>query len=193
MKLKRLSVTNVRSFGERRTVDFHDDFTILIGPNAGGKSNLLDIITVAVRKFFLRPWGITRREDPSGSYLTFTSEDPFQNLAVELAKFGGASGPSVIEFEWIISEQDIAAIQSVASRFDQLRENAKRIRDGAEGLDYFKQINAADFTAEETLAYKIEDANITSLSGQKEISFGISFNILINLLTSMKPKANTQS
>ena len=66
MKLKRLAVQNIRSFGEKRIIDFHDDFTILIGPNAGGKSNLLDIITVGVRKFFLRPWGLIREEDTSG-------------------------------------------------------------------------------------------------------------------------------
>ena len=83
MKLKRLAVQNVRSFGEKRTIEFHDDFTILIGPNAGGKSNLLDIITVGVRKFFVRPWGLMRHEDATGPSYNFTSEDPFANFSEE--------------------------------------------------------------------------------------------------------------
>jgi predicted ATPase len=57
MKLKRLAAQNIRSFGETKEVDFHDDFTILIGPNGGGKSNLLDIITVGVYQFLGQEWG----------------------------------------------------------------------------------------------------------------------------------------
>ncbi len=171
MKLKQLSVTNVRSFGERRTVHFHDDFTILIGPNAGGKSNLLDIITVAVRKFFLRPWGLARNEDSSGPYLTFTSADPFENVAVELAKFDGANGPSIIEFERTISAEDIASIQSVTNRLDRFRKNAKHIRNGEEGLTHFSDLRASDFQVGESLAYRVEDSQIASLSGQKADRF----------------------
>ena len=80
MKLKRLAIQNIRSFGQKREVEFHDDFTILIGPNGGGKSNLLDVITVGVHQFFLTPWGLIRQEDASGPYWTFTSENPFGNI-----------------------------------------------------------------------------------------------------------------
>jgi putative ATP-dependent endonuclease of the OLD family len=167
MKLARLGVQNVRSFGEKRTIHFHDDFTILIGPNAGGKSNLLDIITVGVRKFFLRPWGLIRHEDATGPYYNFTSEDPFANLSDELPKFDGASGPLIIEFDWVINEQDITNLTSVANGLDRLRENAKRIRGGEEAIDWFKRLDPSEFTAGETLQYKVEGGEIQSLSGTK--------------------------
>ena len=167
MKLKRLAVQNIRSFGEKRIIDFHDDFTILIGPNAGGKSNLLDIITVGVRKFFLRPWGLIREEDTSGPYFVFRTEDPFANLFDELPRHDGAIGPSLIEFDWIINEEDVANMNSVAGQLGQLCENARRIRQGEQALDWFKQLNPAEFTPGEILQYKIEDGGMTSLSGPK--------------------------
>lgn len=39
MKLKRLSVQNLRSFMERQDLSLDEDITILIGPNGGGKTN----------------------------------------------------------------------------------------------------------------------------------------------------------
>src|SRR5438552_12563235 len=108
MKLKRLAVQNIRSFGEKRIIDFHDDFTLLIGPNAGGKSNLLDIITVGVRQFFLKPWGVIADSDAAGPFVRFGSEDPFANFRSQLSKFAGATGPSIMEFHWKLYDQDIA-------------------------------------------------------------------------------------
>lgn len=167
MKLSRLAIENTRSFGEKRTVDFNDDFTILIGPNAGGKSNLLDIITVGVRQFFLKPWGVTREEDASGPFFVFRTEDPFANLLSELSKYDGAPGPSVIEFDWTISQQDVANLNSVVAHLDTLRENAKWIRQGPQQLNSFQQLQPAEFVAGETLKYRVQDGGVASLDGPK--------------------------
>ena len=43
MKLKSITIENIRSFRERTTIEFDKGFNILIGPNAGGKSNLLAV------------------------------------------------------------------------------------------------------------------------------------------------------
>jgi len=171
MRLKRLAVQNVRSFGEKRTIEFHGDFTILIGPNAGGKSNLLDIITVGVRKFFVRPWGLTRHEDTTGPYYNFTSEDPFANFAEELPNYDGAIAPLVIEFDWIINGEDVRNLRSLVDGLDRFRDNAKHIRGGEEAVDWFKQLDPSEFAAGDTLQYKVEDGAIQSLSGDKGTRF----------------------
>ena len=122
MKLTRLSVENIRSFGRRETIDFNDDFTILIGPNAGGKSNLLDIITVGIRQFFLKPWGVIADSDAAGPFVRFGTEDPFANFRLQLSKFVDATGPSVMQFHWKLYDEDIANTRTISQCFKELRE-----------------------------------------------------------------------
>jgi len=49
MKLKSVTIENVKSFRDKTTIELDKSFNILIGPNAGDKSNLLDIITGTVK------------------------------------------------------------------------------------------------------------------------------------------------
>ena len=53
MKLRRITIQNVRSF--RESAEFLSDgpISIAIGPNGGGKTNLLDTITIMLRKHLL--------------------------------------------------------------------------------------------------------------------------------------------
>lgn len=166
MKLKRLAIQNIRSFGQKREFAFHDDFTILIGPNGGGKSNLLDVITVTLRQFFLRPWGLIHEQDASGPYLRFNSEDPFRNILTELSKFEGAVDPSVIELDWQISQQDVANMHSIVGRLQSILEHARKFRNGLNGLNFFER-SRPDFVAGEILQYVIENGSIKSVSGAK--------------------------
>ncbi len=53
MKLVSLSIKNVKSFRENTTIHFDEKLNILIGSNGGGKSNLLDIVTITIRRFLL--------------------------------------------------------------------------------------------------------------------------------------------
>jgi putative ATP-dependent endonuclease of the OLD family len=56
MKLRRVSIENVRSFLERQELRLEGDISILIGPNGGGKTNLLDTAVLALRIFLLKSW-----------------------------------------------------------------------------------------------------------------------------------------
>jgi predicted ATPase len=171
MKLIKLAVENIRSFGQREIIDFNDDFTILIGPNAGGKSNLLDVITVGVRQFFLKPWGVIADSDATGPFVRFGSEEAFANFRSELSKFADATGPSTMEFHWKLYDQDIANIKKIAQSFDELRESATYIRNGPENLDVFKSVKPEDFVAGDVMSYEIKDGNVQSLSGEKGTQF----------------------
>lgn len=171
MKLSQLSVENIRSFGPRRTIDFNDDFTILIGPNAGGKSNLLDIITVGTRQFFLKPWGLISDSDAAGPFVRFGSEEAFPNFGSELSKFTDATEPSVMEFHWKLYDQDIANIKTIAESFDQLKESVAYIRNGASSVEVFKSVKPEDFKAGDVMSYEIRDGTVQSLSGEKGIQF----------------------
>ena len=53
MKLRRLSMANARSFLEPTTLFVEGDISIVVGPNGGGKTNLLDIGAYALRKHLM--------------------------------------------------------------------------------------------------------------------------------------------
>lgn len=53
MKLRRVLVENVRSFLEPAELLLDGDISIIIGPNGGGKTNLLDTTTTILRRHLL--------------------------------------------------------------------------------------------------------------------------------------------
>lgn len=55
MKIGAIKVTNIKSFKGKTTVLFKKNLNLIVGPNGSGKSNLLDILTITLRRFFL--WG----------------------------------------------------------------------------------------------------------------------------------------
>src|SRR3954447_25355997 len=54
MKLRRVGIENVRSFLDRQELKLAGDISIIIGPNGGGKTNLLDTAVLALRLFLLK-------------------------------------------------------------------------------------------------------------------------------------------
>ena len=63
----------MRSFRERTTIGFDKRFNILIGPNAGGKSNLFDIITMAARHYFVKVFSISEHSDQTGFFRKYST------------------------------------------------------------------------------------------------------------------------
>lgn len=59
MKIKSLKLKNVKSFADEISIEFNNNINIFIGPNAGGKSNLLDIINIIIGNYFINPWSIS--------------------------------------------------------------------------------------------------------------------------------------
>ncbi|MGC6329972.1 AAA family ATPase [Rhizorhabdus sp. FW153] len=53
MLLRKFGLENVRSFYDRSELLIDKQISIIIGPNGGGKTNLLDAITITLRKYLL--------------------------------------------------------------------------------------------------------------------------------------------
>ncbi|MCX8492151.1 MAG: AAA family ATPase [Cyclobacteriaceae bacterium] len=56
MKLRKIKLKNVRSFLEEQTLELSEEISIIIGPNGGGKTNLLDTAVLALRIHLLKSW-----------------------------------------------------------------------------------------------------------------------------------------
>ncbi len=66
MLLRRIAIENVRSFLERQEVLFDGPITIIIGPNGGGKTNLLDTVVIMLRRYLLATRYLSRVDNGDG-------------------------------------------------------------------------------------------------------------------------------
>ncbi len=66
MLLRRIAIENVRSFLERQEVMFDGPITIIIGPNGGGKTNLLDTVVIMLRRYLLATRYLNRVDHGDG-------------------------------------------------------------------------------------------------------------------------------
>jgi putative ATP-dependent endonuclease of OLD family len=53
MLIRKLALQNVRSFLNRQELTLDGAITIIIGPNGGGKTNLLDTLVTMLRRYLL--------------------------------------------------------------------------------------------------------------------------------------------
>ena len=105
MKIKSISITNIKSFKTPTHIEFDSAFNIVIGPNASGKSNLLDIITIALRKFFLLSY--TQAKENNSNRIRINTDNPFVDLSSHLEKYLGSTGSSEIELTFIVKKEDL--------------------------------------------------------------------------------------
>lgn len=126
MKLRRVLVENVRSFLEAQELKVPADIAILIGPNGGGKTNLLDTAVTALRLHLLRSW--VARHNPTADW-----QDRFdwiQNESIT-AQFlerhsSGQDRPQKIELEIEVTKRDLDNMLRTQADAKELTQQAKR-------------------------------------------------------------------
>ena len=174
MRIKSLKIKNVKSFGEEVNVNF-DDFNILIGPNAGGKSNLLDILTVVIRHFFVKPWIIQESQQGNRWIKSIVSQQVFNPLERFLDKFFGKENEeSLIEIAFCITKEDTENITQVISRLDEMKNNLGKYNNGTSFISFFDQFQSEYsqikdlFKEGEEVVYKIKNNSLESFHNNLE-------------------------
>ncbi len=126
MKLRRVRIENVRSFLEPAELLIDGDISIVIGPNGGGKTNLLDTTITALRLHLLTSW--TPRHTPTAEL-----PDRYQFVANDMLTANllerhnrGAERKQVIELELEVTEQDVANINVMKATANELADLADR-------------------------------------------------------------------
>ncbi|WP_137113309.1 AAA family ATPase [Mesorhizobium sp. GR13] len=126
MRIRRLAVENVRSFLARREISFDGQISILIGPNGGGKTNLLDTLVIMLRRYiFNSPY---YRHSPTADEPDRWQEeynDQLNQLVFEKNSAGGALD-QVIELELEITQDDIDNMQLIKAEAGQVLAAQKR-------------------------------------------------------------------
>lgn len=67
MRIESITIKNVRSFKESITFSPNKAFNVLVGANGSGKSNLMDIVYVTLRHFFLYSYTWNSNRGAEGS------------------------------------------------------------------------------------------------------------------------------
>ena len=117
MYLSSITVENVKSFRGQETITFNDDINILVGPNAGGKSNLLDIITVVMNQHLLKRF----KEDQVDLGPRIRQADQFSDIMERLEKYiGEEAADSAITLTLVVSPEDVSNVQAIVDHADEL-------------------------------------------------------------------------
>lgn len=121
MLIRKIALENVRSFLDRQELSFDGPISIIIGPNGGGKTNLLDTIVTMLRRYLfatpyfeLVPYGQNKmgyQVQPNGNLASLTLEKHATAL----------DQPQTVEITVEVSETDLA--------------NMKKIKDDAEEIE----------------------------------------------------------
>lgn len=125
MKLRRVGIENVRSFLDRQELHLEGDISIVIGPNGGGKTNLLDTAVLALRLFLLKSW--MPRHNPTVDWqerYDWINNDALNPGLLEKHS-AGASLPQSIELDLEVTQPDIDNIVRAKAEAVELQERAK--------------------------------------------------------------------
>lgn len=167
MKLQRLQIKNVKSFKESVEINFSNDFNILIGPNGSGKSNLLDILTICLRQYFLYPYTVIENNDNLGFYKQIILNQAFGNIQQFLEKFYGDTSDSEITIDFVVKKEDIKNIEEIVDRVEDLKTKLADYRNGRNYNGLLQQIqnwNKNILVEDEIISFKINNHNLSNSS-----------------------------
>jgi ATPase subunit of ABC transporter with duplicated ATPase domains len=142
LKLRRIRIENVRSFLKPAELLIDGDISIIIGPNGGGKTNLLDTITTTLRRHLLTSWVPVKSPTPDfPNRFQFMVNDAFNSNTLE-PHSQGSGQQQIIEMDLEVTTRDL--------------ENMVRMRDSANEL--------ADLTERKYIGFSLREAASWDLS-----------------------------
>lgn len=192
MRIRRVAIENVRSFLDRAELLFDGPITIVIGPNGGGKTNLLDtILSILRRHIFASMYAAHNPTAENPNRHEFRVNDALNRLVLEKHSAGDALN-QLIEIEIEATKQDIANMEAIKGDGATLIELAgdKYINVNtslhrasfwaidaiAEGQRFVYRLNSGSFSTDGTPAsqYFLEYLNIFEIEGSLREEFDLS-------------------
>lgn len=124
--IRKLSIENVRSFLDRREVSFDGNISILIGPNGGGKTNLLDTLVGMLRRHVLNaPYYVHVPTDDEPNRWEERHNNALDQLTFEKHSLARGRG-QVVEIEMEVGAQDVENMRAIQAEVPDLRRSLNR-------------------------------------------------------------------
>lgn len=164
MLLRRISIQNVRSFLDVAELTLDGTISIVIGPNGGGKTNLLDTIVVMLRKHLFSSKYARHQptaEDPN-RYI-FHDNDVLNSLVLDRYT-GHATKDQTVDIEIEITERDVAGMHAMRKDASRLQELAGK-KYANLGLNQASNWKLDEIVAGKNFVYRLHNGGLNSLSG----------------------------
>jgi putative ATP-dependent endonuclease of the OLD family len=129
MRVVGLIIQNCKSYRERETLRLDERSTILVGPNAGGKSNTLDILTIVLRRFFLPSYTVSDGYDAGLLWQDVNQQPLFHDISKFLDRnVDSAEDDQAIQITLRVGANDLHNIRSILNLRTDLEAVAKQYR-----------------------------------------------------------------
>lgn len=172
MKLHSITIKNVKSFREPVTFHPHKEFNVLIGSNGSGKSNLMEIVYITLRHYFIYTyiWGTERAME--GLRLRIDRDlNPFGVINHVLTKYSGDNSQSEMTLELEVTGFDLQNIRLVQQNLELFKSECANYYFLDGNLTKFINSNFAEIAEGERFTYRIIDNNIQPVNENKERFF----------------------
>jgi putative ATP-dependent endonuclease of the OLD family len=160
MKLRRIKVENVLSFLEPTELLVDGNMSIIVGPNAGGKTNLLDIVTGIIRGHLLLSWSLSESSD---NRREFSKGDVSSQLKALVRHKDGGNRAREFEIELEVTKYDCDNMEAMKASAQRFADQAERKYTNCR----IKEANEWDLSkisVGQRLTYKIVDTAIPVLT-----------------------------
>ena len=175
MLIVQMTIENCKSFKAKTTIEFDKALNILVGPNGGGKSNALDILTIVLYKFFI--WGYTSNVPNTipakGNLPDIKQQQIFNDISTHLEKYTGQENlPMKISFKLQVQAVDIQNIKSIITNRTSLQKALSKYKDKPYTMDLIHSWNPSTFHEGQQFSYEIVDHKLQEpKSGTPEHTF----------------------
>jgi predicted ATPase len=170
MLVRRIAIENVRSFLDRAELTFDGQISIVIGPNGGGKTNLLDTAVIMLRRFLFASVYATHAPTPEQpDRHEFRHNDVLNNMVLERHS-AGADKAQIVEAEVEVTERDIANMRAMRDDSDKITNLAGRKYYNFD-LVKAKNWNVDAITIGQRFTYRVEGGVLQGRAEQGAESF----------------------
>ena len=187
MKLRRVLVQNLRSFLGPEELKVDGDISIVIGPNGGGKTNLIDAAITMIRRHLLISW--SPRHSPTNEWqdrYEFVRNETLNSVRLEKHR-RGASEPQVVEIELEVTEQDVANIAAIKAAAAKVADFAEKKYVGAD-IRVAAEWDLSSVKAGQRITYRFQDHQLQT--SDKSSDFFRSYLALFEVDSSLRAQLN---
>lgn len=172
MKLHSITIKNVKSFRETVVFKPHKEFNVLIGPNGSGKSNLMDIVYITLRHFFIYTYRWSTERAIEGFRLIIDRDSsPFGVINNVLTKFTGDDTQSELKLVLVVTESDLQNIRLIRENIESLKAESLRYSYLDGYINEFINSSFVEINIGDSFTYTIVDNTIQPITDEKENFF----------------------
>lgn len=159
MRLKSITIENVRSFLEKQTLQLDGAISIIIGPNGGGKTNLLDTVVISLRRYLQSPTYFSLEPTSENPHrYVLRNNDILNNMLLE--KHSAANNkPQNIEIDVEVTDSDIKNIKIIKEDVPAMLPKLGNYH--GHQLDVIKNWDVDLLSAGDVFTFSIQDGYLT--------------------------------